>query len=333
MLWRWLVFAPAAALALAAPGASAQGGAQAGLTVRGYNWSQAPLRSDDAQPLCGTGWYPNIEQQWDSQAFGDCGGDRFVLHYEGALQLPEGVNTVRFALAADDGGVVELAGQEFGTWDDKGCSWRYSPRIELGSAPVKFDAWFYENGGATCFHLWWQLDADNGDWTVVPPSAFTTELPATTTTEQTTTTTTEPPTTTTSEPPTTTTESTTTSTTPRTTTTQAPSTSIPASTSSSSTVVNTTTTTSSSTSTTLPEQTTTTAVLDTVPTEPEVQPPATDPAPDPEKVNVFDGTHDTYVPPGSTISVAKRRTVVAVSAVFFVMPLPTTSPSSRKERR
>jgi len=41
-----------------------------------------------------------------------------------------------------------------------------------------------------------------------------------------------------------------------------------------------------------------------------------------EEVNVFSGGYDDYVPSGSTISVAERRTVVAVSAVFFVTPLP-----------
>lgn len=44
-------------------------------------------------------------------------------------------------------------------------------------------------------------------------------------------------------------------------------------------------------------------------------------------INVFDGRFDTYVPVGSTISVAQRRAVVAVTSVLFAMP---TIPSGRR---
>ena len=52
-----------------------------------------------------------------------------------------------------------------------------------------------------------------------------------------------------------------------------------------------------------------------------------------KEVDVFGGKFDNYVPTGSTISVAKRRTVVVVSAVFFVMPLPVPTSSVRNETR
>jgi hypothetical protein len=43
------------------------------------------------------------------------------------------------------------------------------------------------------------------------------------------------------------------------------------------------------------------------------------------QVNVFSGEYDTYVPLGSTITVAQRRTVVAATAVFIIaMPAPST---------
>jgi hypothetical protein len=57
--------------------------------------------------------------------------------------------------------------------------------------PLVLDGWFYENGGGTCFMLAWKID--DGDWEIVPDSAFTlsnqiqttttTTLPATTTTQ------------------------------------------------------------------------------------------------------------------------------------------------------
>ena len=45
-------------------------------------------------------------------------------------------------------------------------------------------------------------------------------------------------------------------------------------------------------------------------------------------VDIFSGTFDSYVPTGSTISVAQRRAVVAATAVLFVAPLPVPTSSS-----
>lgn len=51
-----------------------------------------------------------------------------------------------------------------------------------------------------------------------------------------------------------------------------------------------------------------------------------------ENVDIFSGNFDTYVPSGSTITVAQRRAVVAATAVLFVAPLPVpTSSSSQSE--
>ena len=47
-----------------------------------------------------------------------------------------------------------------------------------------------------------------------------------------------------------------------------------------------------------------------------------------ENVDVFSGNFDSYVPSGSTVSVAQRRTVVAATAVLFVAPLPIPTSSS-----
>ena len=73
------------------------------------------------------------------------------------------------------------------------------------------------------------------------------------------------------------------------------------------------------------ESTTTTMLLDPVTTT--IAKPAI------AEPDLFDGTHDDVIPEGSTISVAQRRTVVAVSAVFFIaVPRPSTSGSTGRRR-
>jgi hypothetical protein len=176
-----------------------------GLSVVGYSIDDVPpQKSDSAYPVCGTGWYEQINYTWDypQNLFGECGWDSFMLHYTGFIQIPAGVESVRFGIASDDGSNVTIDGHTFGDWSDKGCSVDYSDRLELDTnKPLKLDAWFYENGGGTCFMLFWQFDGDNQDWAVVPWTAFTSELPPTTTLQETTTTTELP--TTSTVPPTT----------------------------------------------------------------------------------------------------------------------------------
>jgi hypothetical protein len=41
-----------------------------------------------------------------------------------------------------------------------------------------------------------------------------------------------------------------------------------------------------------------------------------------EQVNIFDGAHEDYVPAGSTISVAERRTIVAATTILMTLPAP-----------
>jgi hypothetical protein len=44
-----------------------------------------------------------------------------------------------------------------------------------------------------------------------------------------------------------------------------------------------------------------------------------------EQVNIFDGSHDDYVPLGSKITVAERRTIVAATTILIALPSPTAS--------
>lgn len=67
-----------------------------------------------------------------------------------------------------------------------------------------------------------------------------------------------------------------------------------------------------------------------VPQEPLVEEPPADASPEEKaefesQVDVFSGAYDNYVPLGSNITVAQRRTVVAVTAVLIIMmPVPST---------
>ena len=248
---RWLVFLPVALFALFAP--QPAHATQTGLLVRGYQITEIPpTKSDVAYPLCGSSIEPFINATWDYEQnlFGDCGWDSFMLHYTGFLQIPEH-ETIEFWVASDDGGTIKIGLEEFGVWQDQGCSATETGLIDIEAGTQELDAWFYENGGGTCFMLAWNID--NTGWAIVQPEFFTSEpLPA--------------PSTTTTEPSTTTTEmpaSTTTTSIYLPTTTAAPQTTltIPETTSSTSLYVSSTTTLLDQPTTTLPSTTTTTSTL------------------------------------------------------------------------
>jgi hypothetical protein len=208
---RWLIFIPVSLFALFAPQPAAA--SQVGLLVRGYQIDEIPpTKSDLAYPLCGTSTEPFINATWDYEQnlFGDCGWDSFMLHYTGYIQIPEH-ETIEFWIASDDGGTVKIGTEEFGVWQDQGCSATETGLIDIEAGTQELDAWFYENGGGTCFMLAWNID-DTG-WEIVQPEFFTSDplIPETTstlgtTTTESTSTTTSTTSTTTTEPNTTTTE-------------------------------------------------------------------------------------------------------------------------------
>lgn len=201
---RWLIFAPVAILALLPSAVRAE--PVSGLTVIGYSIDAIPpVQSDDVYPVCGQGTLEFINATWDyvENEFGECGGDLFMLHYSGSITIPAH-ETIQFWLASDDGGTVQIGSQMIGTWADQGCSISYEGEIDISAGTYPIDAWFYENGGGTCFMLAWNIDYSG--WTIVPPEAFSggseivpdTTVPDTTVpdTAVSTTTTTLPPTTT-----------------------------------------------------------------------------------------------------------------------------------------
>ena len=264
-LTRWLI--PLPAIALSFFSTTAQAEPIAGLNAVGYSVSAIPpTRSDDIYPVCHSELENNINRNFNGEPFGNCPNDMFMVHYTGFIEIPAN-NTIKFMVAADDGGTVKIGLTEFGTWNDKGCSWsaQTTESFPVGSYPL--DGWFYEHGGGTCYMLAWNIN--NTGWAIVPDSAFTTN-PATTTTSSTTTVSS----TTTTEPSSTTTLPTTTTTTTE-----------PTQTSTTTSTVDTTTTTTTTTSTTVPQTTTTTEppytppqTTTTTPTiEPQPQPTTTEP--------------------------------------------------------
>lgn len=183
-----------------------------GLTVIGYTITEtAPQKNSSTYETCGSTTAPFINIVYEYQPIGNCGQDMFMAHYTGTIIIPEH-NTIEFWVASDDGGTVKIGTQEWGSWMDQGCSATESGPIQLEAGPQPLDAWFYENGGDTCFMLAWNINGQG--WEIIQPDAFNDPGPATTTTTSTTTTST----TTTSTTSTTSTSTTSTSTTTTTTT-------------------------------------------------------------------------------------------------------------------
>jgi hypothetical protein len=257
-------------------------------------------------PICGYELENNINRSYDGEPYLDCTNDLFMVHMTGFIMIPEH-QTIEFWLASDDGGTIKVGTEEWGTWNDQGCSATESGQIDISAGSQPLDVWMYENGGGTCLMLAWNID--NSGWAMVPDEAFTTDyqqpvqttipdttipdttMPETTTTWETTTTSTiaESTTVPATDLPTTTTVQTTTSLIPQTTeseesstttTTEPPTTtstlkpvSNESSSTSSTSSTTTTSTTTSTTTTTLPPPITT---LPEPPQAPETSQPAKD---------------------------------------------------------
>ena len=183
---RWLIFAPVAILALFAPQANAE--PVAGLQTRSFIIDEVPpTRSDDIYTECGSEVENNINRSYDGEPFEECTVDLFMVHITGFITIPEH-DTIEFWLASDDGGIIDIDGNEWGNWGDQGCSAYESGQIDISAGSNNLDLWMYENGGGTCLMLAWNID--NTGWAIVPDEAFTTETSWDTTTTSTTTTTT-----------------------------------------------------------------------------------------------------------------------------------------------
>ena len=239
---RWLIVAPALLASIFGfiPSASAE--PAPGLSTSYYTIDVVPpVMSDSEYPLCGSEVDNNINRSYDGEPYLDCTNDLFMVHMTGFITIPEH-NTIEFWLASDDGGIIDIGGNEWGSWNDQGCSATESGQIDIVAGSQPLDLWMYENGGGTCLMLAWNIDGQG--WSMVPDEAFTTDY---------------------QQPPDTTIADTT-----------IPDTTIPETTTTS-----TTTTTSSTTTTSISQTTSTYTVPPTMPPPPETvpPPPTTMPAP------------------------------------------------------
>ncbi len=167
---RWLIFAPVAILALFAPQANAE--SVAGLQTTYYTIdSVPPTRADNIYTECGSEVENNINRSYDGEPYLDCTGDLFMVHMTGFITIPEH-ETIEFWLASDDGGTINIDGNEWGNWSDQGCSWMESGQIDISAGSQSLDLWMYENGGGTCIMLAWNIN--NQGFEIVPDEAFTT---------------------------------------------------------------------------------------------------------------------------------------------------------------
>jgi hypothetical protein len=202
-LTRWLIPLPAILFALTAQTVNAE--PILGIETTYYTIDTIPpVQSDTEYLVCGTEVENNINRNYDYELFEDCTGDLFMVHMTGFIDIPEH-DTIEFMLATDDGGTMQIGDNEWGNWNDQGCSWMESGELILESGSNAFNVWMYEHGGNSCIMLAWNID--NQGWMIVPDEVFTTNNVSTTTT------TTVQETTTSWEPSTTSTTTTTTSTT------------------------------------------------------------------------------------------------------------------------
>jgi hypothetical protein len=292
---RWLILLPAL-LGIAFSSSQAEA-FQVGLNAVGYVFNEAdglPVMSDTLYPMCHEELENNINRSFEAEPFGDCPQDFFMVHYTGSILIPEHT-TIEFAVGADDGGVMNIGGNEFGDWTLKGCSWSGSGNLQLEATNYPLDFWFYEWGGGTCAMMFWKID--DQDWQIVPDEAFTSE-PPTTATQQVSTT----------APTTTMPESTTSTLAPTSITVEPQTTSTVQETTSSTTTTSTTTTTT--TTSTVPV---TLYLPPTTTTEPSTT--TTEPIPEPESTT-------------TTTTAEVTTTTENVTTTTSQQPIPTTIPEN-----
>jgi hypothetical protein len=181
---RWLIFLPAACLALYSSVTHAE--PIAGLDTTYYVIDEIPpVQSTTEYEECGSELENNINRSYDGETYENCTDDLFMVHMQGYITIPEH-DTIEFFLASDDGGEITIGNNTFGVWQDQGCSATMSGILNLDAGVSNFEVWMYENGGGSCLMLAWKID--DGQWEIVPDEAFTTSPNVSTTTSEVTTT-------------------------------------------------------------------------------------------------------------------------------------------------
>jgi len=296
---RWLIVAPALLASIFSFIPSASADPAPGLSTSYYTIDEIPpVQSTTEYELCGSEVENNINRSYDGEPYLDCTVDLFMVHMTGFITIPVH-ETIEFWLASDDGGTIKIGTDEWGSWNDQGCSATESGQIDISAGSQPLDLWMYENGGGTCLMLAWNIDGQG--WSMVPDEAFTTDYQ-------------QPPDTTipdTTMPETTTTWTTTT------TSTIAESTTVPA--------TNPSTTSTPQTTSTHPPETMPPSPPATVPLPPipETTPPDTQPAP-PETLPVV--LEPLFPPIPDTMPEPPNATVQPPQTLPFVKPPDTVPP-------
>ena len=317
---RWLIVAPALLASIFSFIPSASADPAPGLSTSYYTIDEIPpVQSTTEYELCGSEIENNINRSYDGEPYQDCTGDLFMVHMTGFITIPVH-DTIEFWLATDDGGIIDIDGNEWGDWVDQGCTWMESGEIDISAGSQPLNLWMYENGGGTCVMLAWNID--NTGFAIVPDEAFTTDyqqppdntIPDTTIPDTTIPDTTMPETTTTWTTSTTTTS-----------TTVAPTT-VPATNPSTTTTLQTTTTSTTQApppATMPPPPTTQAPPPETVP-----PPPTTMPAPPetiPEPPPTLPAVLEPLFPPSTLPEIRPNTTVPPPQTLPFVTP-PATMP-------
>jgi hypothetical protein len=131
----------------------------AGLNAVGYIITAIPpTRSDIVYRTCGSELENNINRNFNGEPFQQCPNDNFMVHYTGAITVPQN-QTISFMVAADDGGTVKIGDTaEFGAWNLKGCQWSTATSFALPAGTYTLDGWFFEATGDACYMLAWNIN-------------------------------------------------------------------------------------------------------------------------------------------------------------------------------
>ena len=170
---RWLIVAPALLASIFSFIPSASADPTPGLSTSYYTIDEIPpVQSITEYELCGSELENNINRSYDGEPYLDCTIDLFMVHMTGFITIPVH-ETIEFWLASDDGGTIKIGTDEWGSWNDQGCSATESGQIDIVAGSQPLDVWMYENGGGTCLMLAWNIDGQG--WSIVPDEAFTTD--------------------------------------------------------------------------------------------------------------------------------------------------------------
>ena len=115
---RWLIVAPALVATVWSFVSPVSADPIPGLNATYYAVDTVPpTRSDDIYVECGSEVENNINRSYDGEPYLDCTNDLFMVHMTGFITIPEH-NTIEFWLASDDGGRINIGGNEWGNWGD-----------------------------------------------------------------------------------------------------------------------------------------------------------------------------------------------------------------------